>query len=146
MRTFDDFEFFYNFAEALENRDKDFRIEDVPITFSIGTNNGTAFSVCAHYDEVLLPFTYKNTIRSNIKVIETERGDYVADCLDKIDNVIRRAMSVPELPERRLIFSGDDPEDVETPYFWSVFKQNIRDYVGWINGVETLLPVYSRAA
>ena len=146
MRTFDDFEFFFNFMEALENREKNFRMEGVPISFSMGRNNKKAFCVCAHFDEVLLPFTSGRNTRANLKVIETDRGDYVADYLDKINNVIRQAMSIPVLPERCFVFFGDDPDDVEKPYFWSVFKQNIRDYVGWINGVKPLRPVYSKAA
>ena len=147
MRTFDDFEFFYYFMDALDNRDKNFRIDGVPITFSIGKNNGKAYCVCAHFDDALLPFTLGRNTRSNIKVIETDLGDYVADYLDKVNNVIRRAMSVPELPERSRVFFGYDPDDIGHPFFWSVFVENIREYVGWVNGFKSpRLVVFSSAA
>ena len=136
MRTFDDLEFFYFFIEAIESRDKTFRIEGVPITFVIGKNNTRAFCVCAHYDESLIPYTLDRTTRTNIKVIETENGDYVADYLDKVNNTIRRAMLLPEVKERRYVFYGDDPEDKGKPYFWAVLRQNILDYVGWASGVK----------
>ena len=140
FRTFDDIEFFLCFIDAKESREKEFRIEGVPITFTIGRNDGTTFCVCAHYDELLYPFTStRGQTRSNIEVIETDHGDYVADYLDRVNNVIRKALSVPEVRERGIHFyTGCDDEDTKKPFFWTVFKENLREYVGWINGVQPL--------
>ncbi len=135
MTTIDEVEFFCKFIEAKESREKSFRIENVPITFTIGRNDNTTFCVCAHYDGILLPFTdQRGQKRTNMEVIETDMGDYVCDYLERVNNVIRRAMRVPEVREKGISFPCGKADE-EKPFFWTLFKENLREYVAWISGV-----------